>query len=153
MPKKSFHRLLLLLSLGHLLALFARVESYYYCLPFAVWQLVRLLHMCAHLLIAYECVSYSELQLGILRDRATKMGSKRTRENRQPPKKTISIYYNNYTKIRGSKIDFSNPASRHYFSFPLAIPPRWTFASRSRLVKPKLLYFTVLFQPMDNLQP
>ena len=40
---------------------------------------------------------------------------------------------------RGSKIDFSNPASRRYFSFHPAIPPLWTFSSRSRLVKLKLL--------------
>ena len=45
---------------------------------------------------------------------------------------------------RGSKIHFSNPASRHYFSSHPTIPPQQTFASRSRLVKPKLLYFTVL---------
>ena len=40
------------------------------------------------------------------------------------------------TSLSGSKIDFSNTASRHYFLFHPAIPPQQTFASRSRPVNP-----------------
>ena len=51
------------------------------------------------------------------------------------------------------QIHFSNPVSRHYFLSHPAIPLQQTFASRSRLVKPKSLYFTVLFRPMDSSYP
>ena len=36
--------------------------------------------------------------------------------------------------MRGSKIDFVNSLSRRNFSFHSAIPPQWTFSSRSRLL-------------------
>ena len=52
----------------------------------------------------------------------------------------------------GSKKNFSNPATRRYFSSHSVIPLQWTFPSRSRLVKPKLLKFTALFKLMDKLQ-
>ena len=53
----------------------------------------------------------------------------------------------------GSKIDFSNPASHRYFSSHPVTPLQWTFPSRFRLVKLKLLKFTVLLKLIDKLQP